>query len=107
MQEFFELKLGNMTMEEYEKKFLELLRYVGFIKREKVKIQRFLSGLPSFYKDKIQFDEPKTLEETIRKEKYLYDQNKGREVFQKSWKDKKKEKLDQRKKRIQTSFLQE
>jgi hypothetical protein len=67
MQEFFELKLGNMTMEEYEKKFLELLRYVGFIKEEKVKIQRFLSGLPSFYKDKIQFDEPKTLEETIRK----------------------------------------
>jgi hypothetical protein len=47
--------------------FLELLRYVGYIKEEKVKIQRFLSGLPSFYRDKIQFDEPKTLEETIRK----------------------------------------
>jgi hypothetical protein len=41
MQEFFELKLGSMTMEEYEKKFLELLRYVGFIKDEKVKIQRY------------------------------------------------------------------
>jgi hypothetical protein len=37
-----------MTMEEYEKKFLELLRYVGYIKEEKVKIQRLLSGLPTF-----------------------------------------------------------
>jgi hypothetical protein len=28
MQEFFELRLGSMTMEEYEKKFLGLLKYV-------------------------------------------------------------------------------
>jgi hypothetical protein len=48
MQELFELKLRSMTMDEYEKKFLELLRYVDFIKDEKVKIQRFLSGFPSF-----------------------------------------------------------
>jgi hypothetical protein len=54
--------MGSMTMEEYEKKYLELLRCVGFIKEEKVKIQRFLSGLPYFYKYKIQFIEPKTLE---------------------------------------------
>jgi hypothetical protein len=53
MQDFNELNLGNMTMEEYEKKFLELLSYVDIIKDDKVKIQIFLSGLPSFYKDKI------------------------------------------------------
>jgi predicted AlkP superfamily phosphohydrolase/phosphomutase len=47
MKEFFELKLGTMTMEEYEKWFFELLKYVDFIKDEKVKIQRFMSGLPS------------------------------------------------------------
>jgi hypothetical protein len=52
MQEFFELRLGSITMGEYENKFLGLLNYVGFIKDEKVKIQRFLSGLPSFYKEK-------------------------------------------------------
>jgi hypothetical protein len=52
-------------MEEYEKNFLELLRYVGYIKEEEVKIQSFLSGFPTFYKDKIQFDKPKTLEETF------------------------------------------
>jgi hypothetical protein len=42
-----------MTMDGYEKSFIELLKYVGFIKDEKVKIQRFLGGLPSFYSDKI------------------------------------------------------
>jgi hypothetical protein len=62
MKEFFKLKLGNMTMEEYEKRFFELLKYVDFIKDEKVKIQRFLRGLPSFYSEKIQYDNPKTLE---------------------------------------------
>jgi hypothetical protein len=40
-----------MTMAEYEKKFLGLLKYVGFINDEKVNIQRFLSGLLSFYKE--------------------------------------------------------
>jgi hypothetical protein len=72
MQDLFELKHGNMTMDGYERNFLELPRYVSFIRDEKVKIHRFLSGLPSFYKEKIQFDEPNNLEESIRKAKYLY-----------------------------------
>jgi hypothetical protein len=50
MQEFFELGLGSMSMAEYEKKLLGLLKYVGFINDEKVKIHTFFSGLPSFYK---------------------------------------------------------
>jgi hypothetical protein len=49
MKELFELRLGSMTMEEYEN-FLGLMKYVGFIRDEKVKIQIFLSRLPSFYK---------------------------------------------------------
>jgi hypothetical protein len=53
MQDFFELGLGSMTMEEYEKKFLGLLKYVRFINDEKVKIQRFLSGLPAFIKKRL------------------------------------------------------
>jgi hypothetical protein len=84
MQDLFELKLGSMTMDEYEKKFLEILRYMDFIRDEKVKIHRFLSGFTSFYKEKIQFDEPRTLEESIRKDKYLYEKNKGRPTFQKA-----------------------
>jgi hypothetical protein len=82
MNEFFELKLGTMTMEEYEKWFFELLKYIDFIKDEKVKIQRFLNGLPSFYSDNIQYDNPKTLEETIRRERHMYEHSKGRPVFQ-------------------------
>jgi hypothetical protein len=66
MKEFFELKLGSMTIDEYERRFLELLKYVSFIKDEIVKIHRYLSGLPSFINEKIQYDDPKTLEETIR-----------------------------------------
>jgi hypothetical protein len=38
MKELFELKLVSMTMDEYEKRFFELLKYVDFIKDEKVKI---------------------------------------------------------------------
>jgi hypothetical protein len=37
--------------------------------------------MSSFYKDKIQFDEPKTLEEAIQKDKYIYDQNKCKQIF--------------------------
>ena len=66
MKDFFELKLGSMTIDEYERHFLELLKYVSFIKEDHVKIHRYLSGLPSFISDKIQYDEPKTLEETIK-----------------------------------------
>jgi len=50
MQELFEIRLGNMTMVEYENNFLGLSKYVGFIKNEKVKMHRVLSGLPFFCK---------------------------------------------------------
>jgi len=82
-----------MKMDEYERRFLELLRYVSLIKDEKVKIQIFLSEISSFYSDKIHFDDPKTLEESIRKVKYIYERSKGRSIFQKAWDDKKKGKM--------------
>jgi hypothetical protein len=105
MKEFSELKLGSMTIDEYERRFLELLKYVSFIKDETVKIQRYLSGFPSFISDKIQYDEPKTLEETISQAKCLYDQQKARPTFQKAWEDKKKFKMNQRKKGAKPPFF--
>jgi hypothetical protein len=39
MKEFFELKLGSTTIDDYERRFLELLKYVSFIKDETIKIQ--------------------------------------------------------------------
>ena len=73
-KEFYELKLGKLTIEEYVNKFLDLLRYVPYIKEEKVKAQRFISGLPKEYRNRIEFDEPKTLEDTIRKATYCHEQ---------------------------------
>jgi hypothetical protein len=69
MKEFFEFKLGSMTIDEYKRSFLELLKYVPFIKDETVKIQRYLSGPPPSIGDNIQYVDPKTMEETIRRVK--------------------------------------
>jgi len=48
---------------------LKLLKYVSLIKDETFNIQRYLSGMTSFISDKIQYDDPKNLEETIRRAK--------------------------------------
>ena len=90
-------------MEEYANKFLELLRYVRYIRDERVKVQWFLSGLPQSYKDRIDFYEPRTIEEAIRKAKYCYEQSKGKPDYHKAWKDKKNRKFNQRKKGFKPS----
>jgi hypothetical protein len=64
-KEFYELKLGQRTIREYVSRFLKLLRYVPHIKAKKAKVQQFISGLPKDYQNRIEFDEPKTLEDTI------------------------------------------
>jgi hypothetical protein len=89
VKDLFELKPGSMPIDEYERRFLYLLKYVPFIKDETIKIQMYLSGLPYFISDKIQYDDPKNLEETMR-EKFLYDKQKGNPTFQKLWEDKMK-----------------
>jgi hypothetical protein len=78
---------------------------MSFIKDGKVKIQRFLNGLPSFFSDKMQYDNPGTLEEAIRREKHIYEQSRGRPTFQKAWDDKNKGNMDQRKKSFNPPFL--
>jgi hypothetical protein len=87
-KEFYELKLGQLTMEEYVNKLLELLRYVPYIKAEKVKAQCFISGLPKEYQNRIEFDEPKTLEDTIRKATCCHEQYGPRAESRGDWKQK-------------------
>jgi hypothetical protein len=94
-----------MTINVYEKRFFELLKYVDLIKDDKVKIQTFITGLPTLYSDKIKYDNPRTLEEYIRREKHLYEQNRGRPIFQNTWNDKMKGKRDQRKKCFNPLFF--
>ena len=60
--------------------------------------------MPSFYKEKIKHDKPTTLTEAIRKDKYLYEQGRGRESLQKSWKEKKNVNSDQRRKGFKPPF---
>jgi hypothetical protein len=94
-----------MTIDEYEIRLLELLKYVSFIKDEQVKIQKYLSGMPSFISDRIQYDDPKALEVTIRRDKFLYDQQNRKASYQKFWEEKKKSKIEQRKKGTKPPFF--
>lgn len=63
-----------MTDDEYTIRFLELLRYVPYLTEEKVKIKRFISGLLVAFKGRIEFDEPRSLEEAIRNLRHCYEQ---------------------------------
>ena len=73
--EFYELKLGSMKMKDLNNKFLSLLRYVPYIVDEKPKVQQFLSYLPYDIKDRIEYDNPKNLEEAMRKTNFCFEQN--------------------------------
>jgi len=97
-KEFYELKLGNMTMKELCSKFLSLLHYVPYIVEEKPNVQRFLSRLPAVYKDIIEYDNPRTLEEAMRKAKICYDQNKSKMDHNANWKGKREDNYNQGKK---------
>ena len=52
----------------------------------------------------MKYYEPNTLTKAIRKDKYMYEQDQGRESLHKSWKDKRKEKSDQRRKGFKPPF---
>jgi hypothetical protein len=95
-KEFYELKLGQLTIEEYVNKFLDLLRYVPYIKAEKAKVQCFISGLPKDYRNIIEFDEPKTLEGTIRKATYCHEQFGHRAEPREGWKQKNSSRFQKR-----------
>ena len=67
-----------MTMKELSYKLLSLLRYVSYIIDEKPNMQRFLSCLPLMFKERIEYDDSKTLEEALRKEHFFYHKNKNK-----------------------------
>jgi hypothetical protein len=67
---------------------MEQMRYVPYIKDERVNMQWFLSGMPQSFQTMIEFDEPKTLEDAIRKDRYCYEQLNHKEETPKEWKKK-------------------
>jgi len=96
-KEFNELRLGTLTMKELCSKFLSLLRYVPYLVDEKPKVLRFISCLPPIYRDRIEYDNPRTLEEAMRKANFCFDQNKNRREAVPSWRNKKNNNYEHRK----------
>ena len=76
-----------MNMKELNSKFLSLLRYVPYIVDEKPKVHWFLSCLPFHIKDRIEYDNPETLEEAMRKANFCYEKNHKKESMS-NWKAK-------------------
>lgn len=62
------------------------------------KTQRFTSGLPMEFKHRIEFDEPRSMEEAIQKLKDCYEQSKHKSEIKPDWKGnaKNKGKLDKK-----------
>jgi len=89
-KEFYDLKMGSMTDKEYMAKFLELLRYVPYLTNEKAKVQRIFSGLSLEFRDRIEYDKMRSLEEVIVKLKHCYEQSKCKNESQQRWKGKDK-----------------
>ena len=73
VKEFHELHMGLMTMDAFINIFLDLLHYVPYIKEEKVNIQQFLGCLPLSFRDRIDFDMPKTLDTTLHNARLCYE----------------------------------
>ena len=90
-------------MEEFVTKFVNLQCYVPYLREEKSRVYRFISCLPSAYKEKIEFDMPNTMDEVIRKSKFCYHLFKQRLELSRNWKHKKNENLNQRKKGFKPS----
>eukprot|EP00253_Pinus_taeda_P005974 PITA_05974 len=75
-KEFYELKMRSMIDEKYVTKFLELLRNVPYLKDDKAKVQHFVSSFPLAFRDQIEYDEPRSLEEFFGNLKHFNEQSK-------------------------------
>eukprot|EP00253_Pinus_taeda_P029692 PITA_29692 len=89
-REFHDLRLGQQSMDEFINRFTSLLRYVPYIKEEKAKVQRFVSSLPAYIRERIEFDNPRTMDEAIHKARICYQQNKQKgDISNKRWNERK------------------
>ena len=88
-----------MNVKELNSKFLSLLRCVPYIVDEKPKVHRFLNYLLYHIKDRIEYDNPKTLEEAMRKVNLCYEQNRKKESMT-NQKAKRNNKFEQKRKNL-------
>ena len=83
--------MGSMTDEEYMTEFLELLRYVSYLKDEKAKVHIFVTRFPLAFRDWIGYDETQSLKEKL---KHCYEKSKCKTKYQQGWKGKDKTKIN-------------
>jgi len=85
-RDFHDLRLGQQSMADFINRFTSLLCYVPYIKEEKAKVQRFVSSLPLYIRERIEFDNPRTMDEAICKARIYYQQNKQKgDASNKRW----------------------
>ena len=96
-----------MIDEEYKTKFLELLRYISYLKYQEPKVQKKLCGFPLEFHDRIEYDDPKSPEEFIGKLNHYYEQSMSNNEYQKGWKWKDKGKGKQQTKITRNQNAQE
>ena len=78
-----------MSMDKFITKIFSLLRYVPYLRDEKAKVQRFLSSLLTHMKERIEFVNPKNIDEAIREAWMCYQQSKAKGETGRSWPHKK------------------
>ena len=61
-------------MDEFMTKFMKPLRCMPYLKEERANKQRFLNLLPTSYKEIIEFNNLKTMDEVVRKARLCYQQ---------------------------------
>ena len=94
VREFHDLWLGQQTMDKFITCFTSLLHYLPYTREEKAKVQRFVSSLHLNIRERIEFDNPKTIDEAIHKARICYQQSKQKgEIPSKRWNDKRSNKL--------------
>eukprot|EP00253_Pinus_taeda_P022443 PITA_22443 len=77
-------------MDEFITRFTSLLRYVPYIREEKAKVQRFVNSLPPYTGERIEFDNPKSMDEVIHKARICYQKSKQKgETASKKWNERK------------------
>eukprot|EP00253_Pinus_taeda_P016529 PITA_16529 len=104
-REFHDLRLGQQTMDEFVTKFTSLLRYVPYIREEKAKVQWFISSLPQAMRERIEFDNPKSMDEAIRKARICFQQSKQKgEGVGKRWMDKRNSRTVMGNKGVRSNF---
>ena len=64
-------------MDEFVEKFTNLLHYVTYIKEDRSKVWRFLNYLLVPYKERIEFYNPNSIDEVVRKARLCYHQFKN------------------------------